>query len=635
MSLISVMRMGTPTRPRCALSPLSGLGPVAGLLTGIALTSSLSSHWQWLGACVAVLSAWHAWRSHRRLSHALHAAHGRVDVWHNWLEGCQDAVMVLERRQDPMGHVIGHVVTQANARAHALFSPGGPPLVHQLLRDVLPAGLHPSFEQRLHQAWDSGRPEVDEHVLPVRDAPDDGDAPALPRWLSHQMIPLPHGVVLISRETSEVHRSLTALREQEAFYRSLVDSLPMAVFARSTRAHNAGRYVVWNRQAACTMQLGADEVLGRRPEEVLPGHLVERGLAQDQAVVQEPRVHQFNGLIYRTPGGERLVDLIKAPVYGVDGQLDHILSIALDVTEQRQAAERLRLASRVIDETADAVVVSDAQDRVLMANPAFLRLSGLRREEVIGQHAPGLGLAPLDEPHLAGIREALDTGQRWSGECPLAGPGGRLLETWLSVIVLPGDAPQFTQHIRVFNDISTLKAQQRELADQARRDSLTGLPNRRVFAERLRQAMSRARRHPQTLAVMYVDLDGFKAINDRLGHAAGDRLLIEVANRLEACVRTTDCVCRLAGDEFTIILEGAGHPEEVCRIAQRILDQLGAPCPIGEHTVQPAASLGAALFDVHEGLEVLCQRADAAMYEAKHGGKGRFVLAETPQTDRT
>lgn len=626
MSLISSMRMGMPTRPPSATSSLSGLGSLICLIAGVALTSSHEPAVPWLGASLAAVAGWAIWRQQHRLSQALHTAAGTDAVWQTWLNGSQDAVMVLERRHDALGRFMGHVVTQANARAQALFLPGGPPLVHQLLPDVLPPGWHPSFHQRLQAAWDSGQPQVDEHVL----HPHVADPAATARWLNHQMIPLPNGVVLLSRDTSEVHQSIKAMREQETFYRSLVDNLPMAVFARSTRAHNAGRYVVWNRQAADIMQLGADEVLGRRPEEVLPAHLIERGLALDQAVVDDPRVHQFNNLVYQTPTGERLVDLIKAPVHGVDGQIDHILSIALDVTAQRHAAEQLRLASRVIEETGDAVVVSDAQDRVVMVNPAFLRMSGLRRDEVVGHDAELLGLAPLRESHLAGIQETLDGGPRWSGESPLVGPGGHLLETWLSVIMLRNGSQDVTQHIRVFSDISTLKAQQRELADQARRDSLTGLPNRRVFGERLRQAAARARRQPQTLAVMYVDLDGFKAINDQLGHAAGDRLLIEVANRLEACVRTTDCVCRLSGDEFTIILEGAGHPDEVHRIAQRILDRLAQPCHIGSDTVHPQASLGAALLVRNEDPEALCHRADAAMYAAKHAGKGRFVLAETP-----
>ncbi len=536
------------------------------------------------------------------------------------MQSSQDAVMVLERRHDMMGRFMGYTVVRANHQAHQLFRNDGLPLAGQLLKDVLPEGEHGNFHQRVALAAESGQAQVDEHASA---SPERGGKQ---RWLHHQIIPLPTGIALISRDTTEVHESIQALREQEAFYRTAVDSLPMALYARSARPNNKGRYIVWNRQASEIMQMPAERVLGHRACDVMPSEIAQRGDAQDQQVLDDPRTHFFPNLVFRTPKGERLVDMIKTPVYGVDGQLDHILSIATDVTESRRAAEQLKLASRVMEETADAVVVSDALDRIVMVNPAFLKMMGLHQESVIGQSAELLGMPPLRESHLPGVETSLREGRRWSGECVLVGVEGRSLESWLTVTTLRGDDQQLSQHIRVLTDISVLKAQQRELAEQARRDSLTGLPNRRVFSERLHQAMARARRHPQNLAVMFIDLDGFKAVNDRLGHAAGDQLLVEVATRLAACVRDTDCVCRLAGDEFTVILEGSGQPAEVHRIGQRIIERLGMPCVIGDETVWPAASVGAAMFELHDTHESLCQRADDAMYIAKRAGKGRLVL---------
>lgn len=330
--------------------------------------------------------------------------------------------------------------------------------------------------------------------------------------------------------------------------------------------------------------------------------------------------------------------MTKVPVYGVDGQLDHILSIAQDVTDARRSAEQLRLASRVIDETGDAVVVSDALDRIVMVNPAFTALSGLDAAQALGRSAELVGLSPLRETHLPGIEQALRDGQRWSGESHQLAHNDRMLDTWMSVSTLRNEAQGITQHIRVFSDISVLKAQQRELAEQARHDSLTGLPNRRAFGERLAQAMARARRQPHTLAVLYVDLDGFKAVNDLLGHAAGDQLLAEVARRLLQCVRLTDGVCRLAGDEFTVILEGAGLPHEVERICKRIVAQVSLPHLIDQRTVVCSPSIGAAVFEASDTAESLCQRADAAMYAAKRAGKACFVVSppvptapETPE----
>jgi diguanylate cyclase (GGDEF)-like protein/PAS domain S-box-containing protein len=292
------------------------------------------------------------------------------------------------------------------------------------------------------------------------------------------------------------------------------------------------------------------------------------------------------------------------------------------------------LSSEVLQACGDAVVVSDGFDRVMIVNAAFLAMTGLSPSEVIGHSAELLGMPPLRDSHLDGVRAALSCGLRWSGESTQVCADGRQIDTCLTVSALRNAAGEVTQHIRTFNDITAIKQQQRVLAEQARHDSLTGLPNRRAFGERLQQAMSRARRQPQTLAVLYVDLDGFKGVNDAHGHAVGDQLLVEVGRRLDACVRLTDCVCRLSGDEFTVILEGAGHPEEVQRIGNRILERLSLPHHLAGETMVITPSLGGTLFQLGDNAESLCRRADATMYEAKRAGKARFVLNVQPQSQR-
>ena len=178
----------------------------------------------------------------------------------------------------------------------------------------------------------------------------------------------------------------------------------------------------------------------------------------------------------------------------------------------------------------------------------------------------------------------------------------------------------------ITRDITEHKVAEAALAAQARVDSLTALLNRRGFEERLREALARAARSTQTLALFYLDLDGFKQINDRYGHAAGDRVLVEVARRLQAALRVTDTVSRLGGDEFTVILEGAGTVDQVQDLAQRVVDVLRAPhaSTVGQAVATP--SIGVALWRRGEEADALCARADAAMYAAKSAGKSRFVL---------
>jgi diguanylate cyclase (GGDEF)-like protein/PAS domain S-box-containing protein len=618
------MIMGTPTGRRPLVSAPVLMTTLLG--TAFAFSSSYSHVAQALGLALLGTMGAVFWRQQRRANGEITRLQAAESTWQTLMAGSQDAITVLTRRYDMLGRFMGWEVSQANAMAHTLFGAAPSTLIGQTLLEILPLGVHDTFHHHVQAAHDTREPQVDEHTL---HRPGSKDAP---RWLHHQIIPIEGGMALITRDTTEVHENARALHERETFYRTLIDCLPMAVFARSTRPENLGEYVVWNKAAAEVMHLPAEQVLGRTARDLMPPEVAQRGDGQEQQVMREPRIHQFPNLPFPTPSGVRLVDMIKAPVFGVDGQLDHILSIAQDVTAQREAADQLRLASRVIDETGDAVVVSDAIDRVVMVNPAFLNMTGMSPTEIVGKSAELLGLPPLRESHLPGVIQALNDGQRWSGESSQICENGRALDTWLSVSTLRNEMQKVTQHIRVFSDISILKAQQRELAEQARHDSLTGLPNRRAFAERLDQAMARARRNPQTLAVLFVDLDGFKAVNDQHGHAAGDLVLVEVAKRLLDCVRLTDCVCRLAGDEFTVILEGAGHPGEVIRICQRILERLNQPHDLMGHEAIVSPSIGAAVFESGETPHELCERADAAMYAAKHAGKAGFVLSESPST---
>lgn len=619
-SIIQSMSMGTPTihrRPSVTAQLLSA----AGLVLGLVLSSSPQTFSHFSGVALAGVAGLAMWQSHRRLQKTLQSTLQTERLWQAVAKGCDVGVMTLAARRDTTGRFAGYEILQANARSQTLLD-ADTPLQGQLLLDVVPPSLHASFLHRLTCAIELHQAQIEEHAFIRTGSQEPG------RWLHHQIVPLDDGLAVITRDTTETHQAMNAAREQTTFYRTLVDCLPMAVYARSTRPSSAGEYVVWNKAAAEVMQMPADKVLGRKAGDLMPAHVSRRGDEQDLAVIRDPRIHQFPNLVYPTPKGERIVDLIKAPVYGADGEVDHILSIARDVTEQRQAAEQLRLASRVIDETGDAVVVSDAVDRVVMVNPAFLHLTGLTPAEVVGRSAELLGMPPLRESHLPGVTQALRGSQRWSGESRQVCQDGRSLDTWLSVSTLRNEMQKITQHIRVFSDISALKAHQRELAEQARHDSLTGLPNRRAFGERLSQAMARARRSQQALGVLYVDLDGFKGVNDRYGHAAGDQLLAEVAKRLLTCVRLTDCVCRLAGDEFTVILEGAGNQGEVVRICQRIVDRLSVPHDISGDLVIVSPSIGAAILRDDETCEDVCERADAAMYAAKHAGKAGFIMSK-------
>jgi diguanylate cyclase (GGDEF)-like protein len=217
-----------------------------------------------------------------------------------------------------------------------------------------------------------------------------------------------------------------------------------------------------------------------------------------------------------------------------------------------------------------------------------------------------------------------------AGESRLRRADGSLLDVWLSASCIYEERTgRPSHHARVFSDISRLKEQEQALAALARSDALTGLPNRRAFEERLGEALLRATRSGELLALVFLDLDGFKAVNDQLGHEAGDELLRGVAQRLKDCVRAMDLVCRLGGDEFTIVLEQVGSEAAARELCQRIVEALSLPHSIGGQGLVSTPSVGLAMAQAGESAQALLQRADLAMYIAKRAGKGRYVLADS------
>lgn len=297
-----------------------------------------------------------------------------------------------------------------------------------------------------------------------------------------------------------------------------------------------------------------------------------------------------------------------------------------------QGAPGSALLQSAFDHSASPMVITDAMDRIVMVNTAFTHAVGVEAKTLLGKSAELQGMAPLRGSHLNGIDQSLKEGRRWSGESSVCGQDGQVHEWWLVVSALKDEQGRLTHHCRVFQDVEPLKAQLRQMSEQARHDALTELPNRRAFSEHLFQAMARTRRYPKTLALMSVDLDGFKAVNDTYGHDVGDLLLKQVARRLMACVRTSDVVCRLGGDEFMVILEGAGMPHEVNRIGQRILTCLSESYTLNGHHIKATPSIGGVVHQVDEPEQELLRRADATMYAAKHAGKCRMVLDFGPST---
>ena len=297
-----------------------------------------------------------------------------------------------------------------------------------------------------------------------------------------------------------------------------------------------------------------------------------------------------------------------------------------DVTEQYLAAEELRVAA-VTFEAQDAILITDADANILRVNRAFEALSGYRAEEIVGQNPRILQSGRHDAAFYRAMwAELLGTG-KWSGEIWDRRKNGEIYPKYMTITAVHDNCFQVTHYVSISSDISQRKQSEQEIHQLAFYDPLTMLPNRRLLLDRLHQAMAVSMRSGRHGALLFLDLDHFKTINDTQGHATGDLLLIEVARRLQSCVREGDSVARLGGDEFVVVLEELSHQMDEAAtqtelVAEKIRNALGQPYLLEEYECHTTPSIGISLFRGHlDSMEDLLKHADVAMYQAKTAGR--------------
>lgn len=302
----------------------------------------------------------------------------------------------------------------------------------------------------------------------------------------------------------------------------------------------------------------------------------------------------------------------------------HALSIANHELELRLADRELTAA--VFDNAAEAIIVTDEAGLIVQVNPAFSRITGFAAREVLGKAASLLKSGRHSRQFFARMWRALKGEGRWQGEVWNRRANGEIFAVWLSIIRIAGGG-QPARFVATLTDITRRKELEEDLRHQAYHDPLTDLPNRALFVDRLRVAVLQARRHGRTFALCFIDLDCFKPVNDKFGHAAGDDLLVETARRLRLSVRATDTIARLGGDEFAAILAEAGSREEVEEVAARIVADLARPFELRAGIANISCSVGIALFPEHgSDVEALQRNADFALYEVKELGRNAYRI---------
>lgn len=296
-----------------------------------------------------------------------------------------------------------------------------------------------------------------------------------------------------------------------------------------------------------------------------------------------------------------------------------------DVTDRHSAEQRLLLADKIFAHSPIAIVIADQHGAVLSTNPAFTQITHVMQEQ-----ATELTLASLPLIHTpaeyAQILDTLNQEGRWAGERNCQRPSGEMLPVWLEITrIFEGNHHIHSQELWIFSDITERKRAEERFNYLAYHDALTGLPNRLSLLSRLEQALPEAHRYRWSLAVIFIDLDRFKTINDTLGHQTGDQLLMTVANRLTRCVRASDTVARLGGDEFVIVLPDAGNMADIAQVASKILDAFQESIEIDGHELHSSPSLGIAVYPTDGAdTDTLMKNADTAMYHAKAAGRNTY-----------
>ncbi|MDD5180887.1 MAG: PAS domain S-box protein, partial [Gallionellaceae bacterium] len=390
-----------------------------------------------------------------------------------------------------------------------------------------------------------------------------------------------------------VKERTAALRQSESWFRAVFNSQQDAVFVTTPE----GKIINANSAVEKIFGYTVAELKGRsmallqvdEQHYVNVTQYVQQALVHDSAIHFEHQLKRKNGEIFPT-------EHTFSPLLSETGKLEGLVRVIRDITERREHEGTLRLSATVFNTMDEAVMVTDSDNRIIAVNPAFTAITGYSADEVIGKN-PHILSSCLHPPEFyQELRETLTATGSWSGEIRNRRKNGEIYVEWLSIKQVRDENANLTHHVAVFSDISERKAIQERIQYMAHHDALTDLPNRILLSDRLQQAIAQARRDKTHPALMLLDLDRFKPVNDELGHDVGDLLLKEVAQRLQNCMRESDTAARIGGDEFIVLLPTITEEQDAILVAEKILYALGQPFELAGHCLHISVSIGVVIY---------------------------------------
>lgn len=436
------------------------------------------------------------------------------------------------------------------------------------------------------------------------------------------------GLVVVGRDITERKQVEETLRESEQHFRTLA---------------NGGTALIWtsgldklcnyfNEPWLCFTGRPLQRELGNGWAEGVHPDDFERCLQTYVAAFDQRRPFSMEYRLRHADGSYRWLRDDGNPRYDSQGRFLGYIGFCMDITGQKESTASLRLAASVYASSFEGIMITDANNEIVDVNPAFSRITGYTRDEVIGKTPKILASGRQGPTFYAIMWQSLQKCDFWQGEIWNRRKTGEVFVEMLNISVIRGSSGEPQHYIGVFSDISLSKNHEKELDRIAHFDSLTGVPNRRLFVDRLAQAIARSRRTGKLLAICYLDLDGFKPINDQFGHTAGDTLLIEITHRLQGMLREDDTLARMGGDEFVLLFNDLVCRDDCIVALERALVVVAQPALIDGVPACVSASIGVTLYPLDDAdADTLIRHADQAMYRAKEAGKNRFYLFDSEQ----
>jgi diguanylate cyclase (GGDEF)-like protein/PAS domain S-box-containing protein len=419
---------------------------------------------------------------------------------------------------------------------------------------------------------------------------------------------------------------------EKMLFQAILDNAPLGIWFLGTD----GRLQFVNRTFCQAVGISEERFLAARHYvEVLPQEISASCMRSDEECMASSAPTQSWEWLPFVDGKRHLLEITKVKVLDQQGRPLGLIGLAADITGKREAEDRLRLTSKVFEHTLDGVTIADSDGNILEVNEAFCRITGYAREEVVGKNPRFLQSGRQNPAFYREMWRIIGETGHWRGEIWNRKKNGDPLAELLTISAVLTPDGKVSNYVGVASDITQVKQHAKQLEHIAHYDALTDVPNRVLFADRLQQALAHCKREGSILAVCYLDLDGFKLINDTMGHEAGDRVLIEVTRRIKSTIRSDDTVARLGGDEFAVLLQGLRATEECPASLNRLLEAISHPIEIKGKLFEVSASIGVALYTGEEqDADALLRHADQAMYSAKQAGKNRYHLYDATNDQR-